>query len=257
MTTISPTVLPLGGHLGAEVRGASIDQLLGDDDLQARLRGALLEHAVVVLPGLAPDHDQHIALARVFGEVELPEPYIRTVEGHPEICDLDSDGGYKADRWHADVMWKPVIPLGAVLCMRQRPDRGGDTVWASTAAAYDALSEPMKRYLDGVTAHNDIAPDMCSDHPAVTTHPETGRKALFVSELFTRRLNGVPAAESDAILAYLFQHIARPEFSYRHHWADGDVVIWDNRTTQHYAVNDYTTRRVVQRVGIRGTAPAA
>lgn len=257
MTTTTLAVEPLGGHIGGRITGVAVDRLIDDERLAAQLRSALLDHAVVVLPGLDPDHEQHKALARIFGEIELPEAYIATPEGHPEICHFDSEGGYTADRWHADVMWRPVIPLGAVLCMRQMPEAGGDTVWANTAAAYDALSEPMKRYLEGCTAHHSLSAEMGADHPVVVTHPDTGRRSLFVSELWTRHINGIPEPENTAILSFLFAHITRPEFCYRHHWSEGDVVIWDNRTTQHYAVNDFSSRRVVQRVGIRGTAPAA
>lgn len=257
MTTTTLAVRRINGHLGAEITDAFADEILGDDAVAAAMRTALLEHMVLVLPGLDPDPDQHVALARIFGDIELPEAYIPTVDGHPEICDFDSDRGYKADKWHADVMWRPTIPLGAVLCMRQQPDSGGDTIWTNCAAAYDALSENMKQYLDGATAHHSVTSELAADHPVVVRHPETGRRSLFVSELWTRRINDVPDKENAVVLGFLFDHLAQPEFCYRHRWSEGDVVIWDNRTTQHLAVNDYLTRRVVHRVGIKGTAPAA
>lgn len=261
MSTTAPatalSVRKLNGNLAAEITGIELDRLLGSDELESQLRTALADHKVLVFPGLDPDFEQHKELARVFGDIEYPEAYIQTVEGHPEICNFDSASGYTADMWHADVMWRPVIPLGAVLRMRQLPESGGDTIWADTAAAYDALSDNMQRYLAGATAHNSISSEMCADHPVVITHPETGRKSLFVSELWTRHINDVPPEESGVVMRYLLDVIKRPEFSYRHRWSQGDVVIWDNRTTQHYAVGDYDTQRIVHRVGIKGTAPTA
>ena len=261
MTTTTPqrtlSVRKLNGNLAAEITDVDLDELLASDELMAQLRDALWAHKVLVFPGLDPDFEQHKALARIFGEIEYPEAYITTVDGHPEICNFDSMKGYTADTWHADVMWRPVIPLGAVLRMHQLPESGGDTIWADTAAAYDALSDNMKRYLDGATAYNNISAEMSADHPVVVTHPETGRRSLFVSETWTRHINDVPPAESGVVMRYLLELIKQPEFSYRHRWGLGDVVIWDNRTTQHYAVGDYDSQRIVHRVGIKGAAPTA
>ncbi|MCH2433521.1 MAG: TauD/TfdA family dioxygenase [Acidimicrobiales bacterium] len=248
---------PVSGRIGVEVLDADIDDLLANGPATAELREALLEHLVVVLRGLAPTPEQHLALGRIFGEIEPPEAYNPQHPDHPGICVFDSEGGYKADGWHADVTWKDVIPLGAVLCMRINPPTGGDTVWTNCHAAYDDLSNGMKKLLVGRRAHHDISPEHFVEHPVVVTHPETGRKLLFVNEIFTRRITNLPPAESAAILPFLIRHLSRPEFTYRHRWQVGDVVIWDNRATQHYALFDFDGRRLVHRVGIAGGRPSA
>ena len=245
------------GLIGADVADVDLAELLVDDRQQAELRSALLEHLVLSLPGLDPTPEQHIALARVFGDPEPPEPYNPGHPDHPEICVFDSAGGYKADKWHADVTWKEVIPDAAVLCMRQSPPVGGDTLWANACAAYDALSNGMKQLLEGRRAWHEIGPEQFSEHPVVVTHPETGREVLFVNEIFTRRITNLPPDEGEAILGFLLRHVSRPEFTYRHRWHDGDVVIWDNRATQHYALFDFEGRRVVHRVGVAGGRPRA
>lgn len=251
------TIEPASGLIGATLGGFDLERVLVDGDLQATLRTALLEHLVLVLPGLDPTPEQHLALARVFGDPEPPEDYNPSHPDHPEICVFDSSGGYKADKWHADVTWKEVIPDAALLCMRTNPPAGGDTLWSNCSAAYDALSNGMKQLLEGRRAIHDISPEHQTEHPVVVTHPETGRKLLFVNEVFTRKIVNLPPDESDAVLPFLMRHVHRPEFTYRHRWAEGDVVIWDNRATQHYAVFDFEGRRVVHRVGIAGGAPAA
>ena len=257
VTTPAFSTEPASGLIGATLGGFDLDAVLADADQQQRLRGALLDHLVLVLPRLDPTPDQHVALARVFGRPEPPEDYNPAHPDHPEICVFDSSGGYKADKWHADVTWKEVIPDAALLCMRTNPPAGGDTLWSNCYAAYDALSNGMKQLLEGRRAVHDISPEHQTEHPVVVTHPDTGRKVLFVNEVFTRKIVNLPPDESDALLPFLMRHVHRPEFTCRHRWAEGDVVIWDNRATQHYAVFDFEGRRVVHRVGIAGTAPAA
>ena len=258
MTTTATAlrVEPVSGLIGARVH-ADLDALLDNSSLQAQLREAFLEHLVLVFPEAYPTPEQHISLAAVFGEPEPPEAYNPARPDFPYICVFDSAGGYTADKWHADVSWKDVIPVGAVLCMRQAPSRGGDTVWSNCAAAYDALSGGMKKLLEGRRALHEISadPDHRTEHPVVVTHPETAKKVLFVNDTFTRHIVNLPLEESRAVLPFLTRHVARPEFTYRHAWSEGDVVLWDNRATQHYALNDYDERRVVERVQIRGGAP--
>lgn len=258
-TTTASTALrpvPLSGLIGARI-DVDLSRLLEDPALQEEMRSAFLEHLVLVLPEADPTHEQHIALARIFGKPEPPEEYNPAHPDHPEICVFDSAGGYAADKWHADVTWKDVIPIGAVLRMRQAPSRGGDTTWSNCHAAYDALSGGMKKLLDNRRALHEISvdPDHRTEHPVVVTHPETGKKLLFVNETFTRNIVNLPPEESQALLPFLTRHIARPDFTYRHSWSEGDVVIWDNRATQHYALNDYDDRRIVERVQIKGSAP--
>lgn len=242
---------PTAGLIGARV-DLDLEQLLADDDLQADLRAALHEHLVLVLPELAPTPSQHVALGRIFGELQPCETYNVS---HPEsdfITVFDSDGGYKADHWHADASWREEVPLGAVLVMRQNPSVGGDTVFANCHLTYDSLSRGMKQLLSTRRARHEIGPDSFFEHPVVTAHPVTGRPVLFVNRIFTRAITNLPEDESMAILPLLINKVSQPEFTYRHQWNDGDVLIWDNWATQHYALYDYTERRITDRVAIAG-----
>jgi taurine dioxygenase len=258
MTTTPLRFTPLSGMIGASVEGFDPAAHLSDEAVRSSLEAGLAEHLVLVFRGLDPLPEEQIELARVFGTPEPPEDYNPAHPDHPEICVFDSEGGYKADRWHTDLTWKSEITLGAVLCMRQAPDAGGDTVWASCQAAYDGLSGGMKQLIEGRRAHHDIGPlpEHGSDHPVVVTHPSTGRKALFVNDIFTRRIDNLPEDESRTILPFLIRSVSRPEYTYRHRWSVGDVIVWDNRVTQHYALSDFEGRRVVHRVGIKGWVPA-
>lgn len=246
----------LTGRLAAEITSPDLDGLLRRENAEP-LRAALFEHHVLVIRDAQPTPEQHLALARIFGEPEPPESYNPAHPDHPDICVFDSEGGYRADQWHADVTWRDTIPLGAVLVMRKAPSSGGDTLWANAHAAYDDLSNGMKQLLEGRRARHDISPDHGTEHPVVATHPETGRKLLFVNRVFTRTITNLPPPEGDAILAFLLDHVARPEYTYRHRWTEGDMVIWDNQATQHYAVSDFDEPRTVHRVSIAGTAPVS
>jgi taurine dioxygenase len=203
------------------------------------------------------------------------------VPEQPEVLVLDTAVTDVRDNavWHTDVTFLPTPALGAVLSAKLLPAYGGDTLWASGIAAYEALSAPMKRLLDGLTATHDFiksfplerfgnsAEDLARweaarqknpplSHPVVRTHPVSGRKSLFVSEGFTTRINELEAAESEVILKLLFAHATRPEFTLRWRWQAHDVAFWDNRVTQHYAVDDYRPqRRVMHRATILGDVP--
>lgn len=239
---------PLSGRLAADV-GTPLDVVLDDEALQADLRAALPEHGVLVLRGAAPTPEKQIALASVFGAPEPPQPQNPRHPDHELVCVFDSAGGYKADKWHADETFVENPVSGAVLSMQIKPPVGGDTMWTSTEAAYDALSNGMKALLDNRRARHEISESVATVHPVIRTHPVTGRKSIYVNDIFTRGIVNLPPAESDAILPFLKRHVQRPDFTYRHTWAEGDVVIWDNRCTQHYAINDFDGRRVVHRVG--------
>lgn len=255
-TMSSLVVTPASGFIGATV-DVDLEALLNDEAQQAALRDALWAHQVIVLPELDPTAAQQIALARLFGPIQPGEAYNVTHADHPEITVFDSQGGYKADQWHCDASWRTEVPMGAVLCMRVCPPVGGDTVFTSCYAAYDALSTGMKQMLDGRRARHDVGPDDANEHPVVVEHPVTKRPVLFVNRIFTRSITNLPPAESDALLPFLIQHVTRPEFTYRHRWTTGDVLIWDNWSTQHYALFDFTEQRVVHRVGIAGRPLAA
>ena len=245
--TTSLGLRPLSGHLAAEVL-APLADVLSDDGLQSSLRAALPDHGVLVMRGASPTPAQQIELADVFGEARPPLGQNPRHPDHSLVCVFDSDGGYKADKWHTDETFVDQPCSGAVLSMQVKPEVGGDTVWTSTEAAYDALSNGMKTLLDNRRARHEINEDNFAIHPVIQTHPLTGRKCIYVNDIFTRGIINLPPTESDAILPFLIRHVQRPDFSYRHMWHDGDVVIWDNRCTQHYALNDFAGRRVVHRV---------
>ncbi len=252
-TAESPSTAQLGlkalsGMLAAEVLD-SLDTVLADDDLRAQLRAGLHLHGVLVLRNAAPSPEQQIALASVFGEPAPPQPQNPRHPDFDLVCVFDSAGGYKADKWHADETFTDNPVTGAVLSMQIKPPVGGDTMWTNTEAAYDALSNGMKTLLETRRARHEISEAFAAVHPVIRTHPVTGRKSIYVNDIFTRGIVNLPPDESDAILPFLKRHVHRPEFTYRHIWNEGDVVIWDNRRTQHYALNDFDGRRVVHRVG--------
>ncbi len=275
-------VRPVAGALGAEIFGGDLWRV--DDALFTEIHGALIEHQVVIFRNqevLAPGELK--ALAARFGAPYL-HPYLEPVEGHPEVLRLVKEPEDKANfggSWHADLIYLERPVMGAVLQAIEVPSQGGDTLFASACAAYEALSDGMKRMLEGLSAvnsdgrsaifdrakmqsmavRNDAGAEegtvgTSSRHPVVVTHPESGRKALYVNALATERFDGFSEDESRPLLGFLFQHIARPEFTARFRWQPGDVTIWDNRCVQHFALNDYGgQRRVMQRVIIAGERP--
>ncbi len=272
-------VTPLAGALGAEISGVELGKPLGNQLFQ-EVHDALIENQVIFFRGQDIDPDQHIAFARQFGSLQV-HPLVPHLDDHPEILILESkeENRYSANVWHSDVTFSEEPPLGSVLLAREVPDHGGDTMWADMYAAYDALSPAMKRYLEGMTAIHraegarfEITHDTDetragqvreekkvlppAEHPIVRTHPETGRKALFVNAIFTQRIRGVARAESRAILEYLYGHIATPEFTCRFRWEKHSVAFWDNRCTQHYAIADFGgAHRLMHRVTINGDKP--
>jgi taurine dioxygenase len=244
-------VSPTSALIGAEVH-TDIAEILADPGLQDELRAALWAHQVLAVPEANPTPAEHVALGRLFGEIQPCESYNVAHPDSDEITVFDSEGGYKADQWHCDATWREVVPRGAALCMRQRPSVGGDTVFANCVAAYDALSNGMKGLIDGRRAQHEISPGSGTEHPVVIEHPVTGDPVLFVNAIFTRSITNLPPDEGDAVLPFLLRHVARPEFTYRHRWQEGDVVVWDNWATQHYALFDYSERRVIDRVAFVG-----
>ena len=244
-TTLALT--PLSGHFAARI-DTPFDKLLDEASHQA-LRDALVEHKVLVLPGADPSIEQHIALATVFGDVEPPQPQNPRHEDSDLVCVFDSAEGYKADRWHADETFTDTPSSGAALVMRMKPAVGGD-------ARRDLVSGPpigqqgSHAVGESIVGGLGVEPQrVAAEHPVIRHHPVSGRPCLFVNETFVRGIVNLPPIESEAILAMLLKHLARPDFAYRHRWEKGDVVIWDNRSTQHIAMADFTGRRVVHRVG--------
>ena len=261
-------------NIGAEVRGVDLSAPL-DDATVAQLRSALGIHLVLFFPGQDLDPAQQAAFAGHFGEVTPAHPILPSIPEHPQVLSIDGRED-RASWWHTDVTFLATPPLGSILHMREAPEVGGDTMWISMQAAYDALSAPVRQLCDGLVAwHHDpwFAADADAQggyewdghhydrlypvsHPVVRTHPETGRNGLFVNPHFTSFLEGLSTLESDVLLELLHRHCLRPEFGVRHRWQAGDVAFWDNRATMHYALDDYGDAiRVARRVTLRGDVP--
>lgn len=273
------TVSPLSTALGAQISGVDITRPLSPDQRDA-IEQALLTHSVLFFRDQPITPQQQARFAANFGDLHI-HPIYPNVPEQPEVLVLDTAVTDVRDNavWHTDVTFLPTPALGAVLSAKLLPAYGGDTLWASGIAAYEALSAPMKRLLDGLTATHDFiksfplerfgnsAEDLQRweaarqknpplSHPVVRTHPVSGRKSLFVSEGFTTRINELEAVESEVILKLLFAHATRPEFTLRWRWQAHDVAFWDNRVTQHYAVDEYRPqRRVMHRATILGDVP--
>lgn len=247
----------LAGALGAEVRGVRLAEL-GDAQFAA-LRELLLEHLVLFFPDQHLTIDEHVALGRRFGPLEAHPNLKNPFTQHPELFELAASHGGVADEWHTDLTFRPDPAVLSVLQIRKVPPVGGDTLWASLYAAYEELSEPMKALCDGLTALHDALPhnhpEQMAIHPVVRVHPETGRRALYVNEHFTRRLVELSAPESDVLLRFLTGWVASPRFTVRYRWHEGTVAIWDNRCTQHFVLNDFDGERIIQRVTVMGDRP--
>lgn len=264
-------VSPAAGSLGAIVEGIDLAAELADEQV-AELRALLLEHMVLVFPGQHLDDDAQLRFTLRFGD-----PYIHPIAramGHTEVrCGHivdDVDHPPFQDQYHTDVSWDVHPPTIGTLRMIERPVRGGDTIFSNMAKAYDELSDVMKGCIDGLTAWHDMGDqktfrnksgDAATDaaqelmpgavHPVVRVHPETGRKVLYVNRSFTRSITGMKPAESEALLRCLLDHTTNPNFALRWRWSVGDMVMWDERSTQHYAVADYyPERREVARVNV-------
>lgn len=279
--TRSLDTAPIAGTLGAEIRGLDLSGPL-DAETTAAIEAMLYEHKVIVFRGQRLDPAQQVAFSRQLGSIFTDHPaYLPTLEGHPEIVVLEGQKGGRANVWHTDISISPKPPMGSVLYMVECPEFGGDTMWADMTAAYDALSDRMKRYLEGLVAVHDLGgsvrnavrersggmespapmPDPSqlphATHPVVRTHPVTGRRILYVNPTFTSHIEGVPAGEADAVLEFLYRHQQQPEFQCRWRWRAGDLAVWDNRATHHYAIADYgaDVPRTIHRVTLEGEAP--
>lgn len=276
---MSIDIHPLSPALGAQISGVDLSRDLTGEQRNA-IEQALLDHQVLFFRDQPITPQQQARFAANFGDLHI-HPIYPNVPEQPEVLILDTAVTDVRDNaiWHTDVTFLPTPALGAVLSAKQVPAYGGDTLWASGIAAFEALSRPMQMLLDGLTATHDFtrsfplerfgntAEDLARweetrrknpplSHPVIRTHPVSGRKALFVNDGFTTRINELEAAESEAILKLLFAHGTRPEFTLRWRWQANDVAMWDNRVTQHYAVDDYRPqRRVMHRATILGDAP--
>lgn len=252
-----PAVTPLAGLIGAEVE---VDLRFIDDDVFERIHQAFLEHVILVFPNQRLTPDDQLAFARRFGDL-YRYPHGPGMKNHDLILPINLPSGIRRGRWHSDATFDERPPAISILSARELPSRGGETAFANQYAAFDALSAGMKKLLAGLEAVHDASshnrPEEWTTHPALRTHPETGRTALFVNSEFTRRFAHLSAEESAGLLNYLTMHAHRPEFCYVHRWRPGDVVMWDNRAAQHYPVlnrPDGEVRRM-WRVTVAGDRP--
>jgi taurine dioxygenase len=273
-------------HIGAELQGVNLAEAARSDDLFGAVRAALLEHKVLFLRDQDFTRADHVAFAERFGPLE-DHPVAGSDPDHPGlVCiykDLDSPPDHFENAWHCDATWREAPPMGAVLRCIECPPVGGDTIWVNMARAYAELPEPVKETIDGLYARHSIEasfgarmpihqrhalkaryPD--AEHPVVRTHPETGEKVLFVNSFATHFTNfhttsnvryGQDYAPGGAnLLSYLIGRAAIPEYQVRWRWQPNSVAIWDNRSTQHYAVMDYWPAvRKMERAGIIGDRP--
>jgi taurine dioxygenase len=286
-TSVKLDIAPLSGTIGAEIRTIDLHQPLDPETLGA-VRQALLDYKVIFFPGQHLSPAEHKEFAAAFGEITVAHPVIPGLEDHKEVFEIDYTkaralvGRVRSEyddreNWHTDVTFVKTPPLGSVLNAIVIPAAGGDTLWADTQAAYEGLSDPVRQFVDGLTAVHDGTRSFGKlleivgkgewdgetftelvevEHPVVRTHPETGRRNLFVNPGFTQRIKGLTSRESEAILHFLYRHMTTPEYVVRYRWEEGDLGFWDNRTTMHYAIRDYgDAHRVIQRVTIRGDQP--
>ncbi|HIG43605.1 MAG: TauD/TfdA family dioxygenase [bacterium] len=264
MTTKDWQVKRLSGTIGAEITGLSLAESDDEspdsvDEKIAAIKQLLLDHMVLFFPGQHLEIAEHVKFGRNFGTIEGHPNLKNPFQEHPEVFELRAKEGGVADEWHTDITFQEQPALMSVLNMVKCPAAGGDTMWTSLYAAYDELSAPMKDLCNGLTALHDALPhnrpDQMAVHPVVRVHPETGRKALYVNEHFTRRIVEMNATESEALLTYLTRWVSNPRFTVRYKWTQGTIAMWDNRCTQHFVLNDFEGERVIQRVTIMGDNP--
>lgn len=277
------TVTPISGVCGAEVGGVDLAAELADD-VVAEIRRAVLDHQVVFFRDQRLTAERQVASSRRFGPYS-PVPFIEPIAGHPEVIAVIKEASERqgfnfGGLWHSDFSFLPEPPFASILHALEVPESGGDTIWANQYLAYETLSTGMQSVLDGLvgvhsavnayskkmqrvhdtfvgmTVHTSDDANRVEQHPVVRTHPETGRKALFVNVQYTIGLAGFAPNESKPLLDFLFSHSTRPEFTCRWRWRAGDVAFWDNRCLQHLAVNDYEGhRRAMHRSTVAGDRP--
>ncbi|MGX1197306.1 TauD/TfdA dioxygenase family protein [Parvibaculum sp. MBR-TMA-1.3b-4.2] len=245
-------IKPMTANIGAEIFGVDLSEPLTDPVI-AELRQAITDYQVVFFRDQHIDHDGHKTLGKAFGELAIHSG-VAGLADHPEIVAIHADANSKfiaGDNWHSDLTCNEIPPMGSILYLHTVPEVGGDTLFASMYAAYDALSDRMKDYLEGLYAVHDGEhvyrpitndPDKkfpCNEHPVVRTHPVSGKKGIFVNPSYTTKIVGMRKDESDGILQMLYKHCANPNFQVRFRWQPNSIAFWDNRCTWHLAVWDY------------------
>ena len=269
------TIRRVAGALGAEISGVDLSQRLSDETIAA-IRGALTEHQVIFFRDQALTPAQQVAFGARFGPLNI-HPYVAGMADHPEVMEIIKEPSERINfggGWHSDMSFLETPAIGSILYALEIPQFGGDTLFASQAAAYDALSDGLKATLESLNAVHSASREYSAQgasaqkrssmaiaeadgyvgeyvHPMVLVHPETGRKALYVNPAFTLRIDGWKTRESKALLDYLFEHCRYEAFTCRFNWAKGSVAFWDNRSVWHFALNDYPgQRRHMRRVTV-------
>jgi taurine dioxygenase len=276
---MSIQVARVGRALGAQVSGLDLSADLVPADFD-RLQELLIEHQVLFFRDHPITPQAQARFAAHFGSLHI-HPIYPVLPELPEIMLIDTHSGFLPDNdnWHTDVTFSQTPPLAGILAAKRLPSVGGDTLWSSCSAAYEALSVPMRKMLEGLTAQHSVAKSFPPErwqndpafkeryeravakhppvtHPVVRTHPVNGRAGLFVNEGFTTHINELAPRESEALLAFLFKHAGQPEFTVRWRWRVDDIAFWDNRVTQHYAIADYLPeRRTMHRATVNGDRP--
>ena len=268
-------VVRIAGALGAEIHGVDLAREIP----AAEIRAAFLEHQVIFFRDQTLSPAQFMAFARAMGR-PVEYPFVKGIAGFPEVIEvkkLEHERHNFGGIWHSDTAYLDEPPMGSMLLAREIPPYGGDTLFASQYLAYESLSEAMRRLLDGLVAVNSSAKadvsrtredrikeqpaeearEFIAEHPVVRTHPQTGRKALYVNIAHTARFKDMSEEESAPLLQFLFEHQVKPEFTCRFQWRAGSLAFWDNRCTQHNPINDYHGfRRLMHRITLAGDRPA-
>lgn len=264
-------------RIGAYISGVNLADGVDDQTLQ-EIKNALWENQVIFFRDQDMTIEQHKKFGRLFGDLHTHPASPMAPEGHPDVLTIHADKDstrIAGEAWHTDVSCDAEPPMGSILRLHTVPESGGDTMFSSMYAAYDALSDTMKDFLKGLTAvhsgervyrrsygytkgHRSDVGDTFPEHehPVIRTHPDTGRQTLFVNSGFTSHIKGFHPSESEMLLSYLYAHIARPEFHCRFRWEPGSIAFWDNRCAQHHALWDYYPNvRSGYRVTIKGDRP--
>jgi len=278
MTRNGLEIRPLSGAIGAEIAGVDLAEELSEE-VVAAIRRAWLDHLVVFFRGQELPPARFLAVARCFGQ-PVEYPFLKGLDGFPEIrpvVKLEHERVNFGGLWHSDTAYLDIPPMGTMLLAREVPPYGGDTLFANMHLAYESLSAGMRRLLDGLGAVNssakadvtktredrlrdaaraDAKREYAAIHPVVRTHPETGKKAVYINGGHTLRFDGMTEEESAPLLDFLVTHLARPEFTCRFRWERGSLAFWDNRAAQHNPINDYHGfRRVMHRITLAGDRP--
>lgn len=266
-------------HLGAFVEGVNLHESPKPSSV-AEIKSALLEFGVIFFRNQTIDKTQQLRLASQLGTIEEPHPVFDNDKSDTRLAIIESKGRtHDAEHyWHTDVTYQEAPSMASILVAKKIPESGGDTLFASMYTAYDTLSPLIQKMLESLTAQHSFERGWATTfrmlengeeklhklkqvfplmtHPVLRTHPDTGRTSLYVNEYYTSRINELSEFESDAVLRMLFHHSQLPDFQVRHTWHVGDVAIWDNRCTQHYASHDYgSAHRIMNRVTLQGDRP--